>query len=330
MRVRIRSYISPDGVSRMGNRGHGEGNRFSESRAEPSGRGIVGINYRKVQPSKIQLFPRVCALAFEIASLKYENYCPWLRSVSLATCITSTFLIFQASFLSTAGIHAVIGIVIARVRERENLAFRCCTTSVTNARTACAVCFDLLSRWRKYFFVRPIRKSKSTDKKRAFQYLLFLPPRALRAVRTCVRARVHACVRFFRVASCGSLTFELSNRLEATTVSEYHPVIAPGYESWRLTRRVLGAKSIQSSHRTVSISGCLGNSIFMSNILMLIRDAFIFFFFFVFLFGFYVFFFFLVYYECNKSILCYIRKIGCSISFVAFLLSNQILNFKLI
>lgn len=81
---------------------------------------LVGINYRKVQPSKIQLFPRVCALAFEIASLKYENYCPWLRSVSLATCITLAFLIFRASFLSTAGSRTAIGIAIARAREKES------------------------------------------------------------------------------------------------------------------------------------------------------------------------------------------------------------------
>lgn len=36
---------------------------------------------------KIQLFSRVCVLAFKIASLKYENYYPWLRSASLATCV---------------------------------------------------------------------------------------------------------------------------------------------------------------------------------------------------------------------------------------------------
>ena len=77
--------------------------------------------------------------------------------------------------------------------ERESL--RCCTTMVTNARTACVVCFDLLSHLRKYFFTRPIRKSKSVGKKQAFQYLSFLLPRDLRTVRTCMRACVRACVR---------------------------------------------------------------------------------------------------------------------------------------
>jgi len=115
-RVPESEVISLDEVSRMGNHRHGEGNRFSESSCRAERERLVGINYRKVQPSKIQLFPRVCALAFEIASLKYENYCPWLRSVSLATCITSVFLIFQASFLSTAGIQR-IGIAITRARE---------------------------------------------------------------------------------------------------------------------------------------------------------------------------------------------------------------------
>lgn len=178
----------------------------------------------------------MCALAFEIASLKYENYCPWLRSVSLATCITSAFLIFQASFLR-AGIHAAIGIAIAGARK--NLAFRCCTTSVTNnAHRKRRFVFDLLSHRRKYFFARPIRKSKSADvkkkkKKRApFNVSPFL---LLELSARCVRAcgRVHTCVRSFRVASCGSLNFELSNRLEATTVSEYRPVIASGYGSCR-------------------------------------------------------------------------------------------------
>lgn len=204
---------------------------------------LVGINYRKVQPSKIQ--PRVCALAFEIASLKYENYCPWLRSVSLATCITSAFLIFQASFLSTAGIHAAIGIAIARARE--NLAFRCYTTSVTNARTACAVCFDLfdlagenISSHGQFVRVNQLAKNEPFDISP-----FFLPELSARCVRACVHTCVHACVRSFRVASCGSLTFELSNRLEATTVSEYRPVIALGYGSCRLTRRVvLGAELI--------------------------------------------------------------------------------------
>lgn len=45
--------------------------------------GLVGINYRKVQPSKNPALLS-CTRFFEIASLKYENYCPWLRSVSLA------------------------------------------------------------------------------------------------------------------------------------------------------------------------------------------------------------------------------------------------------
>lgn len=72
----------------------------------------------------------------------------------------------------------------------------------------------------------PIRKS--AGKKRAFQYLPFLPRRTL-----LMRG---ACARFFRVASRGLLTFELSNRPDA--VSEYRPVIAPGYgSSFDATRR---------------------------------------------------------------------------------------------
>jgi len=86
--------------------------------------------------------------------------------------------------------------------ERESL--RCCTTMVTNARTACAVCFDLLSHLRKYFFARAIRKSKSVGKKRAFQYLSFLLPRALHTVRTCVRA---ARPRLRAILSRGQLRF---------------------------------------------------------------------------------------------------------------------------
>lgn len=136
---------------------------------------------------------------------------------------------------------------LSRERERKNLAFCCYTISVTNARIASALCFDLFFQRRKYFFARPIRKNKSAGKKRAFQYLpFFLLELSAQCVRACVhacmhacmRARIHACVRSFRVASRGSLTFELSNCLEATTVSKYRPVI-PGYGSCRLTRRVV-------------------------------------------------------------------------------------------
>lgn len=82
----------------------------------------------------------------------------------------------------------------------------------------------------------PIRKS--AGKKRVFQYLPFLPCWAL--------LTRGACARFFRVASRGSLTFELSNRPDA--VSEYCPVIAPGYGSSDAMRRdaILRSKLIQS------------------------------------------------------------------------------------
>lgn len=40
-RVPESEVILLDEVSQMGNRGHGEGNRFSESRTEPSGRGSL-------------------------------------------------------------------------------------------------------------------------------------------------------------------------------------------------------------------------------------------------------------------------------------------------
>lgn len=227
----------------MGTRRRGIASRKVEpSQAERER--LVGINYRKVQPSKIQLFPRVCALAFEIASLKYENYCPWLRSVSLASCVSY----FSSIFSFYGGVHTQPSASLSRERERKSLAFCCYTISVTNARIASALCFDLFFQRRKYFFARPIRKSKSAGKKRAFQYLPFflleLSAQCVRAcMHACMRARVHACVRSFRVASRGSLTFELSNRLEATTVSEYRPVI-PGYGSCRLTRRVLGVELI--------------------------------------------------------------------------------------
>ena len=73
---------------------------------------------------------------------------------------------------------------------------------------------------------------------------------SIQCVRACVR-RVHACVQSFRVASCGSLTFELSNRLKAM-MSEYRPVIVLGCGSCRLTRRVvLGAELIQSARWTI-------------------------------------------------------------------------------
>lgn len=163
----------------------------------------------------------MCALAFEIASLKYENYCPWLRSVSLAT-VGRTFLIFQASFLSAAGSTQPPASEKenAKKREREGerqplLSSRC--SLVTNARIANVVCFDLFSHG-KNISARQFVRVNQLAKSEPFNIFPFF---LLESSAPCVRACVHACVRSFRVVNRGSLTFELSNRRDATV----HPNI---------------------------------------------------------------------------------------------------------
>lgn len=183
----------------MGDRdGHNEGNRFSESRAER----LVGINYRKVQPSKISpaLLSCVCARARtrlrEIASLKYENYCPLLRSVSLAMCVTPaffgdsfsltltlclSFILELSFFLSAAGTSPRSKRELTRVSLPRS---RMCAPFIS--------IFYLTEDKISLQFVNQFaNKKKQTEKKRAFQYLPFLPS----SRGECVRAFVHASAR---------------------------------------------------------------------------------------------------------------------------------------
>lgn len=104
------------------------------------------------------------------------------------------FLIFQASFLSTAGIHAAIGIAIARARE--NLAFRCCcTTSVTNARASFVLIFYLteenISSHSQFVRVNQLAKNEPFNISP-----FFLLELSARCVRACVRASTLACDPF--------------------------------------------------------------------------------------------------------------------------------------
>lgn len=80
-----------------------------------------------------------------------------------------------------------------RESERESLVFRCCTTLVTNARTANTVCFHLLSHRRKYFFVNgQFVRVNQLAKTEPFNVSPFL---FLEVSAQCVRTCVRACVR---------------------------------------------------------------------------------------------------------------------------------------
>lgn len=231
MRVRIRSYFDPIGerASRTCNRG--EGSRFSESRA---GRRVRegGARWHKLSKSTAlekSSSPLVCAYS------PLRNCLPKIWELlpvalfRLARASWVTFL-FCKSFLPFCdGIHVLIG-----ERERGERESRISLLDRARMQVPFVLIFYLAEE--KSSLLVPIRKS--AGKKRVFQYLPFLPCWAL--------LTRGACARFFRVASRGSLTFELSNRPDA--VSEYCPVIAPGYGSSDAMRRdaILRSKLIQS------------------------------------------------------------------------------------